>query len=224
MMRGIGPSLSLSHIAGALADPVLELHTRNGSLITSNDNWKDTQQIAIQQSEMAPTDDKESAIIATLAPGPYTAILRGKNGTTGVGLVEIYDLSPASHSALANISTRGSVRTGNDVMIAGFIFGNGTASEKVIIRALGPSLAAIGVTNVLADPTLALYDSNGVLLISNDNWKDDPIQAARIVATRIPPKNNLESAIVMTLPPGRYTAIVKGKNGEPASPSQKYII
>ena len=212
-MRGIGPSLTASHIAGALADPVLELHAKNGSLITSNDDWRDTQQVAIQESMVAPNNDKESAIIATLVPGRYTAILRGKNGTTGVGLVEIYDLSPSSDSVLANISTRGFVRTGDDVMIAGFIFGNGTASEKVIIRALGPSLTASGVANVLADPTLALYDSNGVLLISDDNWKDDPIQAARIAATRIPPKNNLESAIVMTLPPGRYTAIVTGKNG-----------
>lgn len=213
MMRGIGPSLTTSGIPGALADPLLELHGTNGSLITSNNNWKDTQRAAIESSRIAPSNDKESAIIATLAPSRYTAILRGENGTTGVGLVEIYDLSLASDSALANISTRGFVQTGNDVMIAGFIFGDGTTGEKVIIRAMGPSLAANGITNFLADPTLALHDGNGALRMSNDNWKDNAIQAAAIIATGIPPKNDLESAIVTTLPPGRYTAIVKGKNG-----------
>ena len=212
IVRGIGPSLTASHIADALADPVLELHGEDGSLITSNDNWKDTQRAAIQDSGLAPTNDKESAIIAVLAPGPYTTILRGKNRTMGVGLVEMYDLNPASDSALANISTRGCVQTGNDVMIAGFLFGNGTAGEKVIIRALGPSLTAAGIINVLADPTLALHDSNGVLLMSDDNWKDDASQATQIIATGIPPKNDLESAIVTTLAPGQYTAIVRGKN------------
>ena len=213
MVRGIGPSLTASKIEGALADPVLELHGKHGSLITTNDNWKDTQRAAIQDSGLAPTNDKESAIIAVLAPGRYTTILRGKNRTTGVGLVEMYDLNPASDSALANISARGFVQTGTDVMIAGFIFDNGTASEKVIIRALGPSLTAAGITNVLADPKLALHDSNGVLLISDDNWKDDASQATQIIATGIPPKNDLESAIVTTLAPGQYTAIVRGQNG-----------
>jgi hypothetical protein len=213
IMRGIGPSLAASHIAGVLADPVLELHGNNGSLITSNDNWKDTQQSAIQDSALAPTDNKESAIVATLAPGRYTAILRGKNGTMGIGLVEMYDLRPASDSTLANISTRGFVQTGNGVMITGFIFGNGTASEKVIIRAIGPSLATSGIANFLADPTLALHNGNGVLLMSNDNWKANATQAAQVIATGMPPKNDLESAIVTTLPPGQYTAIVRGKNG-----------
>ena len=213
MVRGIGPSLSTFGIAHVLADPVLELHTKNGSLIATNDNWKDTQQTAIEDSTIPPTRLKESAIIATLAPGRYTAILRGKNETTGVGLVELYDLNPASDSTLANISTRGFVRTGDDVMIAGFIFGNGTASEKVIIRALGPSLAESGVANVLADPTLDLHNSNGMLLMSNDNWKDNAVQAAQIIASTIPPANDFESAIVTTLPPGRYTAIIRGKNG-----------
>ena len=123
----------------------------------------------------------------------------------------MYDLDVTSDSKLANISTRGFVQTGSDVMIAGFIFGNGTASESVIIRAIGPSLT--NVANVLADPTLALHDGNGSLLISDDNWRDDASQAAQIIATGIPPQNDLESAIVTTLPPGSYTAIVEGKNG-----------
>lgn len=213
LVRGIGPSLTAAHITGVLANPVLELHASNGSLITTNDNWHDTQAAAIIATTIPPTNNFESAIVATLAPGRYSAILSGKNGGTGVGLVEMYDLSPTSNSALANISTRGFVQTGNDVMIAGFIFGNGFASEKVIVRALGPSLATSHVANVLADPTLDLHNANGALLMSNDNWKDNPAQAALIVASTIPPKNNFESAMVTTLAPGRYTAIVRGKNG-----------
>jgi hypothetical protein len=194
-----------------LADPVLELHGPSGSLIISNDNWKDTQQTDIQNSTLAPTRDLESAIVATLAPANYTAILRGKNGTMGIGVVEMYDLDAESDSKLANISTRGFVETGNDVMIAGFTFGNGSASEKVIIRAIGPSLTSI--PNVLADPTLDLYDSNGTLLLSNDNWKDDAGQAAELLASGVAPRNDLESAMIMTLPPGAYTAVVSGKDG-----------
>jgi hypothetical protein len=212
IVRGIGPSLPVG-IAGRLADPVLELHGPNGALITSNDSWKDTQQVEIQNSGLAPSNDLESAIVATLAPGGYTAILRGKNATTGVGLVEMYDLDVASDSKLANISSRGFVETGDNVMIAGFIFGNGTNSEKVIIRAIGPTLAASGVANVLADPTLDLHDSNGTLMMSDDNWRDDANQEAEILATGLAPSNDLESAIVTTLPPGPYTAIVAGKNG-----------
>ncbi len=212
IMRGIGPSLTAAQITGVLADPILELHASNGSLITTNDNWRDTQQAAIIATTIPPTNNFESAIVATLAPGRYSAILRGKNGTTGVGLVEMYDLSPTSNSALANISTRGFVQTGNDVMIAGFIFGNGSASEKVIVRALGPSLAGSNVANVLADPTLGLYNANGGLMLFNDNWKDNASQAGYIIASTIPPKKDLESAMVINLPPGRYTAIVRGKN------------
>ena len=209
IVRGIGPSIV--GLTPLLADPVLELHGANGSLIASNDNWKDTQEAAIIASTIPPTNDFESAIIATLSPDAYTAVLSGKNGTTGIGLVEMYDLDAASDSKLANISTRGFVQTGDDVMIGGFIFGDGTASENVLIRALGPSLP--GITNVLADPTLTLYDGNGTLLMFDDNWQDDALQAAAIAATGIPPQNALESAIVATLPPGAYTAIVSGNNG-----------
>lgn len=208
IIRGIGPSIV--GLTPLLADPELELHGANGSLITTNDNWKDTQQSEIQDSTIPPPNDLESAIVATLPPAAYTAILSGKNGTTGIGLVEVYDLDPASDSALANISTRGFVQTGDEVMIGGFILGDGTASEKVLIRALGPSI--LGITDLLADPMLKLYDGNGTLLMSNDNWQDDALQKAAIVATGIPPQNDLESAIVATLSPGAYTAIVSGNN------------
>jgi len=211
IVRGIGPSLRSHGIRNFLADPTLELHNHTGAIIARNDNWKDTQQAVIQATGLAPTNDLESAIVATLAPGNYTAILRGKNGTTGVGLAEMYDLATDADSRLANISTRGFVQTGEEVMIAGFILGNGTASERVIIRAIGPSLARLGVANVLADPTLALHDSNGTLLAFDDNWKD--FQQAEIQATGLAPTNDLESAIVTDLPPGNYTAIVAGKNG-----------
>ncbi|MEY2510587.1 MAG: type secretion system secreted protein VgrG [Verrucomicrobiota bacterium] len=208
IVRGIGPSLT--GLSPLLSDPVLELHGADGSLITTNDNWKDTQQTEIQNSTLAPTNDSESAIVATLAPANYTAVLRGKNGTTGIGLVEMYDLDLATDSKLANISTRGLVQADGNVMIAGFILGNGNASEKVIVRGIGPSLA--GIANVLADPTLELHNVNGTLLISDDNWKDDVSQAALITATGMPPQNDLESAVVIILPPGQYTAILSGKN------------
>lgn len=208
IVRGIGPSLS--GLNPLLANPVLELRASNGSLITSNDNWRDAQETEIQNSALAPTNNLESAIVATLAPANYTAILRGQNGTTGIGMVEMYDLDLASDSKLANISSRGFVQTGNDVMIAGFILGNGTAGERVAVRALGPSLT--GITNVLVNPTLELRDINGAMLISNDNWTDDASQAAELVAAGMSPSNNLESAVVTTLPPGQYTAIVAGNN------------
>ena len=210
MMRGIGPSLT--GISPVLADPVLELHEPNGSLITSNDNWKDTQQIDIQDTTIAPVNDLESAIIATLSPASYTVVLRGNNGATGIGLAELYDLDPSADSTLANISIRGLVQTGDQVVIGGLILGNGTNSEKVIIRALGPSLSDIA--NPLADPTLYLYDKNGAMFMSDDNWQDDTGQADEIRAAGLPPENDLESAIVVTLPPDAYTAIVKGKNGD----------
>lgn len=209
IVRGIGPSLS--GLNPLLADPMLALHGPNGALMTSNDNWKDSQQAEIQNSTLAPTNDLESAIVATLAPGNYTAILSGRNGTTGIGVAEMYDLALTSDSKLANISTRGFVQTGNNVMIAGFILGNGTDAEKVVVRAIGPSLT--GITNVLANPTLELRNGNGSLLISNDNWKDDANQAAEITAAGMAPQNDLESALVTTLPPGQFTAIIAGNNG-----------
>jgi hypothetical protein len=187
------------------------LHAADGSLIASNDNWMDTQQVEIQNTNLAPTNNLESAIVATLAPANYTAILRGKDGTTGIGVVEMYDLDLSTDSKLANISTRGLVQTGGDVMIAGFIFGNGNASEKVAVRAIGPSLT--GIANVLADPTLELHNVNGTLIMSDDNWTDDASQAAQLAAAGMAPQNNSEAALITSLPPGPYTAIVAGKNG-----------
>ena len=209
ILRGIGSSLV--GLTPLLADPTLELHGPDGSLIRANDNWKDSQQTAIEDSTIAPTDDLEAAIVATLAPGSYTAILSGKNGTSGIGVVEMYDLDTASDSQLANISTRGFVQTDGNVMIGGFIFGNGGDAESVLIRALGPSLSA--VSNSLTDPVLDVYDSEGTLVISDDNWQDDAGQAALIRGTGAEPTQPLESALVTILAPGSYTAIVSGKNG-----------
>ncbi len=212
ILRAIGPSLADFGVTGVLADPVLELHGGDGSLITSNDNWKTTQKAAIIATGVAPTNDKESAIIAELAPGAsYTLVVKGKSGGTGVGLVEAYDLAGAADSEFANISTRGKVGTGADVMIGGFILAGGTGDNTVLVRALGPSLGDAGVSGALADPTLELRDPDGNIVRSNDNWKDE--QMAAIVATGIPPTKNLESALVQTLGPGNYTAIVAGKDG-----------
>lgn len=203
MVRAIGPSLP---VPGKLADPTLELNGSAG-LIASNDNWRSAQQSEILASGFQPSNDLESAIIATLpANAGYTAIVRGAGNTTGVGLVEVYDLDAAANSALANISTRGLVQTGDDVMIGGFIV-QGGVPKSVTIRAIGPSLPVAGQ---LADPTLELYDSSGTLIASNDNWRSD--QEAEIIGANLQPSNDLESAIVRTLPPSAYTAIVRGKN------------
>ncbi|HEY2800813.1 MAG TPA: DUF3466 family protein [Chthoniobacterales bacterium] len=213
ILRAIGPSLAGAGVTGALADPTLELHYPDTSVVT-NDNWKDTQKADIMASTIPPTNDLESAIVETLAPGAYTAIVRGKNGGTGVGLVEVYDLDQTANSQLANISTRGLVQTGTDVMIGGFILGPaGSSGGKVLIRGLGPS---IPVARNLADPTLEIHDGNGVKIDSNDNWKindsSGKSQEAAIRSTTVPPTKNLESAILTTLPPGNYTAIMAGKN------------
>ncbi len=211
IIRGIGPSLADFGLQGALADPTLELHDGTGSLIFSNDNWKDTQKQEILDTTIPPANDLESAIVATLAPGAYTAIVRGKDNGTGVAVVEAYDLSQAAGSKLANISTRGFVDTDNNVMIGGLIVGPaGTTGSTLLVRALGPSLSNFGIQNPLADPMLELHNGNGTAIASNDNWRDT--QQASIQFAGIPPSNDLESAIVQTLAPGAYTAIVSGKN------------
>ena len=217
LIRGLGPSLADAGITGTLANPVLELHnSATNALIATNDNWKvsDTggsQQAVIEATGIPPSNDNEAAIYVTLPAGAYTVIESGQLNTTGIGLVEVYDLTPGFGPELANISTRGFVNTGDNVMIAGFIAASSSGgSGEVIVRALGPSLASAGVTDPLADPTLELYDSNGVLLAANDNWKDT--QKAEIEATGIPPTNDAEAAIVRTFVPGGYTAIVRGKN------------
>ena len=211
IIRAIGPSLAAQGIAGALADPILELHKPDGS-VTSNDNWKENQ-AAVEASTIPPERDEEAAIVATLEPGVYTAIVKGKDGTTGVGLVEVYDLDAAGTSLLANISTRGRVQTGEDVMIGGFILGGSTNLTLVAVRALGPSLSETGIGNVLTDPTLDLRDANGERLIFNDNWQDDADAAAQLSANGVDPGRAEESAIFTTLAAGNYTAIVSGKSG-----------
>ena len=204
LIRAIGPSLPL---AGVLADPTLELY-QGTTLLESNDNWMDSpNKQAIIDSGAPPLNNLESAIVRSLAPGNYTAIERGVNNGTGIGVVEAYDLDTSANSKLANISTRGLVQTGDNVLFAGMIV-VGQASQKVIIRALGPST---GVPGAMADPTLELHDGNGALLEANDNWVDSPNKQA-IIDSTIPPPNNLESAIVRTLTPANYTAIVRGAN------------
>lgn len=207
LVRGIGPALPL---AGQLADPTLELYDGSNRLLRTNDNWQDApNKQEIIDSGLAPTNSLESAILLTLpANSNYTAILRGTNNGTGIGVVEAYDLDRSVDSKLANISTRGLVQTGDNVLIAGTIV-QGQAAQMVVIRAIGPSLPVPGK---LANPTLELRDSNGALLQENDNWPDSPNKQA-IIDAALAPGNDLESAILATVPANAsYTAIVRGAN------------
>jgi len=189
---------------------VLELHGPSGFQTLTNDNWRDSQTGDCGAAfGLSPTNDLESCIEATLNPGNYTAIVRGKNNGVGVGLVEAYDVNQAAASKLANISTRGFVGTASDVVIVGFILGGGTGNDCVVVRCLGPSLAQFGIPN-LTDPQLELRNSNGSLIRFNNDWMDDPAQAASISAAGLAPTNNLESAVYECLPPGQYTAICSG--------------
>jgi hypothetical protein len=227
IIRAIGPELTQHGITNPLANPTLELHDGTGALIGSNDDWQTTviggiitssQLTDIQNSGHAPTAASESAIIANLQPGNYTAIVRGVNNTTGVGLVEVYDLSPGTTSLLGNISTRGFVQTGDNVMIGGFIV-QGTGAKRVIIRAIGPELTQHGITNPLADPTLELHNATGALIGFNDNWQTTILggvitsdQVSDIQNSGHVPTAASESAIIANLTPGNYTAIVRGVN------------
>jgi hypothetical protein len=227
IVRAIGPELTRFGVPNALADPALELHNGAGALIGSNNNWQTTiiggvitsnQVSAIQNSGHAPTQPSESAIIATLQPGNYTAIVRGVNNTVGVALAEVYDLSADTASVLGNISTRSFVQTGNDVMIGGFII-EGSGPKTVIVRAIGPELTRFGIPNVLADPALDLHNSAGALIASNNNWQTTVIggiitsdQVSAIQNSGHAPTQPSESAIIATLQPGNYTAIVRGVN------------
>jgi len=216
VLRGMGPSLVSSGLPAAslLQNPLIELHGSNGALITSNDNWKDTQRALIEGTIYEPTDDRESVIVATLPPAAYTVILKGVGGTTGIGLVEVYDNNQAVDSALANISTRGFVKIGDEVMIGGFVLGGNNNPTRIAVRALGPSLSNFGLANVLADPTLELHNANGTIMISNDDWLSDPVSAAQLTANGLALSDPKESGIFTALaPPGQFTAIVAGKNG-----------
>jgi hypothetical protein len=227
IVRAIGPELTQYGVPNALADPTLELHNSTGALIASNNNWQTTviggiitsnQVSDIQNSGHAPADSRESAIIADLAAGNYTAIVRGVNNSTGVALVEVYDLDTSTSSILGNISTRSFVQTGANVMIGGFIV-QGTEPKRVIVRAIGPELTQYGVPNALADPTLELHNGNGTLIASNNNWQTTIIggiitsdQVSDIQNSAHAPTAPTESAIIATLQPGNYTAIVRGVN------------
>jgi hypothetical protein len=207
ILRAIGPSIT--GLPGVLADPVIELHGPAGFTTVFNNNWQDdpVQAAAILAAGLAPTNNLEAAIDATLNPGAYTGVVAGNGGTSGIGLIEVYDLSQAVPAKLANISTRAFVGTGNDIVIAGFILGNNSGDTRIVIRGIGPSLIAFGIANALADPTLELRNSSGTLLASNDNWGNNP----ELIAAGLPPTNPLEAGIAITLGPGQYTALLAGQ-------------
>jgi hypothetical protein len=215
LLRAIGPSLTQSGVPDALADPVMELHGPGTFVTITNNNWRDDppQEAAIIATGIPPANDLESAIYATLAPGSYTAVVRGNNGTSGIALVELYDLDPAGASKLGNISTRAFVSTGNDLVIAGFILGNNTGNDKVILRGIGPSMVcAGGCSSQLTNPMLTLCNSNGAVVAFDYDWQDNPAQAAQISAAGLAPGSNLEAAIAVTLAPGLYTVQLAGSN------------
>jgi acetyl esterase/lipase len=201
VLRGLGPSLSDFGLTGLLGDPYLELYDSSGVLMAANDN---RQVLAGIPNPLLPANPSESYLTALLPPGSYTAVLHGALYGSGIGLVELYDVDPVN-SRVANISTRGHVAGGSSEMIGGFIIG-GSDPTSVIVRALGPSLAASGVSSPLPDPVLSVYDGNGNLLGTNDNWRST--QEQQIINTGVPPTNDLESAVVATLEPGHYTALV----------------
>lgn len=217
VLRAIGPSLTVSGVTGALADPLIELHDADGALIDTNDNWMDNStedQMVLTDNNLAPDDPLESALVETLDPNPYTAIVSGVNDTTGVALVEVFDLDTTTDGQLANLSSRGLVGTGENILDGGFILGpdtNGVAS--VIVRALGPSLTDLGVTGALQDPLLELHttdtEGNDLIIATNDNWMDSP-DAQTIIDAGLAPTNDSESALVVIPQPGAYTAVVRG--------------
>jgi hypothetical protein len=214
IIRAIGPSLTQFGFDASevLADPTLEVHGPGSFGTITNNNWRDSQEAQIKADGLPPTNDLEAAIDATLPPGAYTAIVRGNGTGTGVALFEVYDLDTGAASKLANLSTRAHVGLGSNVVIAGFVLGNNAGDDRVVVRGLGPSLSAQGVMNTLQNPTLELRDQNGVLLVTNNDWQDDPTQATEITAAMLAPTDSRESAIAATLPPGLYTAILAGLN------------
>jgi hypothetical protein len=221
LLRGIGPSLTHFGVPDVLLDPVLELRGCTAQVCipeaivnVTNDNWRDTQEDEIQATGIPPTDNAESAILVTLVPGAYTAVIKGKNNSSGVGLIEVYDLNQGAASKLANLSTRAFVSTGSNIVIAGFLLSDGNVSDRIVLRGIGPSLAPgfFPASAVLANPTLELRDANGALLVANNDWQDNPVQAALLIAAGLAPTNNLEAGIAATLPPGLYTALLAGLN------------
>jgi hypothetical protein len=214
IIRGLGPSLQNAGLSDFVVNPTLELRNSGGVLATNQD-WRDTQEAAIKATGIPPLYDVESAIVASLPAGGYTAILKGLGGGTGLGLIEVYDLATGATTRLANLSTRASVKTGNNVMIGGFFVDAGTGGANICVRALGPSLTGFGVAGALPDPTLELRDGDGTLILANDDWQDNAGQQAALTAAGMAPTNNKESAVIKFLAPGAYTAIVQGRNGTP---------
>lgn len=213
LLRGMGPSLTAFGISDVLLDPVLELRGPSGSIMT-NDNWVDSpQRSQFEGTVFEPSDDRESVVLATLPPENYTAILTGSGNTTGVGLVEVYDRNQAVAAQLANISTRGFVQAGDNVMIGGFILGGNPNSPRIALRGIGPSLSQFGLSPVLEDPTLELRNADGTIIVANDNWTDDTVSAAQLTANGLALSDPNESGIFTTLPPGQFTAILAGQNG-----------
>lgn len=211
VVRAIGPSLKQSNISSPLLNPTLDVYDGAGHLIASNDNWQQGPNATLISSlRLAPLDSLESALLVELPAGLYTAVIRGKNGTSGIALAEVYSLGNAGNAKLANVSSRGQVKSGDQAMIGGFIL-QGNFAHKIIVRAMGPSLASAGVANILANPTLELMNGQGTRIAFNDNWSET--QRFPVEATGIPPGSPNECAIVRTLPPGRYTAIVRSKDG-----------
>lgn len=210
VLRAIGPSLTNSGLGGGvLNDPTLELHAASGAMIAANDNWQtDPGASELIANGLAPKNDREAATVQTLAPGSYSAVVSGRNNFNGIGLIEIYDLTPASNSLLGNLSSRGFVDTGDSALIGGFIVGTGS-SGRIAVRALGPSLKNFGISSALADPILELHDSNGAIIRANDSWLSDP-GATELLAAGLSPGNANEAAILSALAPGSYTAVVRG--------------
>ncbi len=211
LLRALGPSLAPFGIPDVLANPALEIYDQAGALIASNNDWQSTQPEAIAASGLAPGNDLEAAVRLTLPPGAYTAVMSGEAGGAGVGLVEVYDLNPGPDSKLANLSTRGLVGTEDGVMIGGFIVGGTTGCAKVVARALGPSLGALGVGGALADPMLELHDANGALVTANDSWEET--QALDLEAVALAPGDAREAATLGWLTTGAYTVVVRGSGG-----------
>ncbi len=214
LIRAVGPSLTQYGVAGALNDPQISVRNRAGTEIGSNDNWETSaDRQTFVDYELAPQFSQESAVLLTLDASPegtaYTAIMRGANNSTGVGLIEVYDVDSAPSSFLTNISTRGRVQLDDQQMIAGVIV-RGGESKRVLVRAVGPSLTQYGVPEALQDPTVRLLNANAMVIRENDNWRDN--QETDIRATNMAPTFDAESALIETLPPGNYTAIVSGKN------------
>jgi hypothetical protein len=213
IIRALGPSVKSGGAAvpGLLQDPFLELHDNNGVTLLTNDNWRDALNASeIENSGLAPSDNRESAILTTLLPDTYTAVVRGVNRTIGVALVEIYDLEPMTSGELGNLAVRGLVGTDDDVLIDGLIL-RGATPGRVLFRATGPTLTGKGVPDALQDPVLELHDGNGTLIGTNDNWQE-AANASEIQATGLAPDDPRESAILVTLDPDNYTSIVRGVN------------